>query len=131
MSCNALFFYYKKAILKLVCIKIIKYHSQYTPNSLSVLANRRECNYSLRANHQLSAPRFNTRTRKKSCSSIQSEGQYTLSVITSQLHCSFQLRTTLNGKDFNFFLMGCALREAEQFLLQHMHKKEFFILTMQ
>jgi hypothetical protein len=35
--------------------------------------------------------------------------QYTLSIITSQLHC-FQLRTILNGKYFKFFLMGYALR---------------------
>jgi hypothetical protein len=31
--------------------------------------------------------------------------QYTLSIITSQLHC-FQLRTSLNGKDFKFFSHG-------------------------
>jgi hypothetical protein len=37
------------------------------------------------------------------------ELQYTLSIIMSQLHC-FQLRTTLNGKDFKFFLMGYAQR---------------------
>jgi hypothetical protein len=30
---------------------------------------------------------------------------YTLPIITSQLHC-FQLRTTLNGKDFKFFSHG-------------------------
>jgi hypothetical protein len=40
--------------------------------------------------------------------------QYTLSIITSQLHC-FQLRTTLNGKDFKFFLMGYAQRSRTSF----------------
>ena len=55
--------------------------------------------------------------------------KYTLSIITSQLHC-FQLRTTLNGKDFKFFfLMGYAQRSRASILLHHMHEKEFFILT--
>ena len=41
--------------------------------------------------------------------------EYTLSIITSQLHC-FQLRNTLNGKDFNFFfLMGYARRSRTSF----------------
>ena len=57
---NTLFFYYKTAILKLIC-KIIK---NVTPNSMSDLLSRRECNYSLRAKYQLSAPRFNTKTLK-------------------------------------------------------------------
>jgi hypothetical protein len=39
--------------------------------------------------------------------------QYTLSIITSQLYC-FQLRTTLNGKDFKLFTHEWAMhREAE------------------
>ena len=59
---NTLFFYYKTAILKLIC-KIIK---NVTPNSMSDLVSRRECNYSLRAKYQLSAPRFNTKTLKLS-----------------------------------------------------------------
>ncbi len=33
---------------------------------MSDLASRRECNYSLRAKHQLSAPHFNTKTLKLS-----------------------------------------------------------------
>ena len=53
--------------------------------------------------------------------------EYTLSIITSQLHC-FQLRTTLNGKDFKFFSHGLCT-EKQNILLQHMHEKEFFILT--
>jgi hypothetical protein len=53
--------------------------------------------------------------------------KYTLSIITSQLH-RFQLRTTLNGKDFKFFSHGLCT-EKQNILLQHMHKKEFFILT--
>ena len=44
---NTLFFYYKTAILELIC-KIIK---NVTPNSMSDLASRRECDYSLRAKH--------------------------------------------------------------------------------
>jgi hypothetical protein len=52
---------------------------------------------------------------------------YTLPIITSQLHC-FQLRTTLNGKDFKFFSHGLCT-EKQNILLQHMHKKYFFILT--
>ena len=40
--------------------------------------------------------------------------QYTLSIITSQLHC-FQLRTILNGKNFIFFLMGYAQRSRASF----------------
>ena len=59
---NTLFFYYKTAILKLIC-KIIK---NVTHNSMSDLVNRRECNYSLQAKYQLSAPRFNTKTLKLS-----------------------------------------------------------------
>ena len=59
---NTLFFYYKTAILKLIC-KIIK---NVTPNSMLDLVSRRECNYSLRAKYQLSAPRFNTKTLKLS-----------------------------------------------------------------
>ena len=59
---NTLFFYYKTAILKLIC-KIIK---NVTPNSMLDLVNRRECNYFLRAKYQLSAPRFNTKTLKLS-----------------------------------------------------------------
>ena len=58
----ALFFYYKTAILKLIC-KIIK---NVTPNSMSDLASRRECNYFLQAKHQLSAPHVNTKTLKLS-----------------------------------------------------------------
>ena len=54
------------------------------------------------------------------------ERQYTLSIITSQLHC-FQLRTTLNGKDFKFFSHGLCT-EKQNILLQHMHEKKFWIL---
>ena len=54
---NTLFFYYKTAILKL---------KNVTPNSMSDLVSRRECNYSLRAKYQLSASRFNTKTLKLS-----------------------------------------------------------------
>ena len=57
---NTLFFYYKTAILKLIC-KTIK---NVTPNSMLDLVSRRECNYSLPAKYQLSAPRFNTKTMK-------------------------------------------------------------------
>ncbi len=53
--------------------------------------------------------------------------KYTLSIITSELHC-FQLRTTLNEKDFNFFSHGLST-EKQNILLQHVHEKEFFILT--
>jgi hypothetical protein len=45
--------------------------------------------------------------------------QYTISIITSQLHC-FQLRTTLR-KDFKFFSHG--LCTEKQNILQHMHEK--------
>jgi hypothetical protein len=45
----------------------------------------------------------------------------------SQLHC-FQLRTTLNGMDFKFVSHGL-WSEEQNILLQHMHKKEFWILT--
>ena len=41
-----------------------------------------------------------------------------LSIITSQLHCS-QLRTTLNEKDFKFFSHGLCT-EKQNILLQHM-----------
>ncbi len=58
---------------------------------------------------------------------LDSLTQYTLSIITSQLHC-FQLRTTLNGKDFKFFSHGLCT-EKQNILLQHMHEKKFFILT--
>ena len=47
--------------------------------------------------------------------------KYTLSIITSQLHC-FQLRTTLNGKDFKFFPHRLCT-EKQNILLQHMHEK--------
>ena len=47
--------------------------------------------------------------------------------MTSQLHC-FQLRTTLNGMDFKFISHGL-WSEEQNILLQHMHKKEFSILT--
>jgi hypothetical protein len=46
----------------------------------------------------------------------------------SQLHC-FELRTTLNGKDFMGFFSWAMHREAKHILVQHMHDKEFFILT--
>ena len=52
--------------------------------------------------------------------------QYTLSIITSQLHC-FQIRTILNGKDFKFFSHGLCT-EKQNILLQHMRKKHFWIL---
>jgi hypothetical protein len=42
------------------------------------------------------------------------------SIITSQLHC-FQLRTTLNGKDFKFFSLGLCI-EKQNTLLQRMHQ---------
>ena len=54
--------------------------------------------------------------------------QYTLSIITSQLRC-FQLRTTLNGKDFGFFSHGLCT-EKQNILLQHMREKTFWILTI-
>ena len=47
--------------------------------------------------------------------------QYTISIIMSQLHC-FQLRTTLNGKDFKFFSHGLCT-EKQNIHLQHMHEK--------
>jgi hypothetical protein len=53
--------------------------------------------------------------------------QYTLSIITSQLHC-FQLRTTCNGKDFKFFSHGL-YTDKQNILLQYMHENEFFILS--
>jgi hypothetical protein len=45
----------------------------------------------------------------------------TPSIITSQLRC-FQLRTTLNGKDFKFFSHGLCT-EKQNILLEHMHEK--------
>jgi hypothetical protein len=53
--------------------------------------------------------------------------KYTLSIITSQLHC-FQLRATLNGKDFKFFLMGYA--EKQNILLQHMREKKILFWSI-
>jgi hypothetical protein len=50
-----------------------------------------------------------------------------ITVITSQLHC-FQLRTILNGIDFKFVSHGL-WSEKQNILRQHMHKKEFWILT--
>jgi hypothetical protein len=47
--------------------------------------------------------------------------QYTLAIITSQLHC-FQLRTILNGKDFKFFSHGLCTKKQNN-LLQHVHGK--------
>ena len=47
--------------------------------------------------------------------------EYTLTIITSQLHC-FQLRTILNGKDFKFFSHGLCI-EKQNILLQHMREK--------
>jgi hypothetical protein len=52
--------------------------------------------------------------------------RYDVSIITSQLHC-FQLRTTLDGKDFKFFSHGLCT-EKQNILLQHMHEKHFWIL---
>ena len=49
--------------------------------------------------------------------------EYTLSIITSQLHC-FQLRTTLNGNYFKIFSHGLCT-EKHNILLQHMHEKNF------
>ena len=43
---------------------------------------------------------------------IQHAFKYTISIITSQLHC-FQLRATLNGKDFKIFFSWAMNREAE------------------
>jgi hypothetical protein len=51
-----------------------------------------------------------------------------LSGNTSQLH-RFQLRTTLNGMDFKFVSYGL-WSEEQNILRQHMHKKEFWILTI-
>ena len=45
----------------------------------------------------------------------------------SQLHC-FQLSTTLTGIDFKFVSHG-RWSEKQNILRQHMHKKEFWILT--
>jgi hypothetical protein len=51
----------------------------------------------------------------KFISKFHQKCQYTLSIITSQLHC-FKLRTTLTGKDFKgFFLMGYAQRSRTSF----------------
>ncbi len=47
--------------------------------------------------------------------------EYTLSIITSQLHC-FQLRTTLNGKDFKLFFSWAMHGEAEHPSLTHARK---------
>jgi hypothetical protein len=49
--------------------------------------------------------------------------QYTLSIITSQLHC-FELRTTSNGKDVQFFSHGLCT-EKQNILPQHMREKNF------
>jgi hypothetical protein len=50
------------------------------------------------------------------------QSQYTLSIITSQLHC-FELRTILNGKDFKFFSHGLC-KEKQNILLQRMREKK-------
>ena len=63
---------------------------------------------------------FNTRLKKFT--------KYTFRVITSQLHC-FQLRTTLNRIDFKFVSHGLWSKK-QNILRQHMHKKEFWILTI-
>jgi hypothetical protein len=53
--------------------------------------------------------------------------EYTLSIITSQLHC-FQLKTTLNGMLFQV-CFSWLWEEKQSILLQHNRKKEFWILT--
>jgi hypothetical protein len=57
---------------------------------------------------------------------VQNRLTYTLSIITSQLHC-FQVRTTLNGKDFKFLFSWDMHREAEHPSSTHARKK-FWIL---
>jgi hypothetical protein len=67
------------------------------------------CNNNLRKQYYL----FNIIDRPQKTHSCMCSSKYTLSIITSQLHC-FQLRTTLNGKDFKFFSHAWAMhREAE------------------
>ena len=60
--------------------------------------------------------RFITLTYRRKPSRLSSitfgRVKYTLSIITSQLHC-FQLRTTLNGKDFKGFFSWAMHGEAE------------------
>ncbi len=52
--------------------------------------------------------------------------KYTLSIITSQLHCC-QLRTTFNGKDFKFFFpMGYAQRSRTSFFDTCMKENSLF-----
>ena len=47
----------------------------------------------------------------------------------SRLHC-FQFRTAINGMDFKF-VSHRLWSEEQNILLQHMHKKEFWILTIE
>jgi hypothetical protein len=54
---------------------------------------------------------------------VRLQHEYTLSIITSQLHC-FQLRTILNGKDFKFVSHGLCTKK-QNILLQHMREKKF------
>jgi hypothetical protein len=66
---------------------------------------------------------------------IERRGEVMITVIKNatfqyfgELHC-FQLRTTLNGKDFKFFSHGLCT-EKQNILLQHMREKMFWFWSI-